>query len=392
MDSQCKPPPTRDFPIQKQGPTLQPITPSGLTTDQLLDKIKPIVQKRAVPAIAVAIVSPSGYDTIVKGTRKEGNPTLATTEDTFMTGPVSSTLVPIVIARLVERGLFAWTSTLEDLLRDLRNEIHPAHHSTTLEMLSCHLSGITTKFPDLDNGQLSSSLIVENINGYEGRRRTLGCLRGPPERVPGPGSSYRNAVNLMILAFVVEVVTNESWETILKREVFEPLRMENTGIGQPDGLVNGESQLPAQPWPHEVSQDGSVPHPLSSSGRSPWLTCSATFPALGVHSTLTDLVIYLQFCLRGKIAPPEPVPPILSFAGRSKLYTPVAGGDFTPGGFDVVQTNESAEVVLRCKGHVSGFSTGIWIAPDTGYAAIIIVNIDGPVGAGIRDEVYDLIA
>jgi CubicO group peptidase (beta-lactamase class C family) len=393
MDGQCAIPPSPDFPSEKKiSNQQQPITPSGLNGEKLSENIESIIQNHTVPAIGVAIVSPSGSETIVRGTRKLGSYTSVTINDTFMTGPVSSTLVPIVLACLVEKGLFFWSSTLEDLLPDILDQIHPAHYKTTLEMLSSHVSGITTKFPDIDGGQLSASLVSENISGYEGRRRTLSCLKVPPERVPGPGSSYRNAVNLMILAFVIETVTSESWEVILKREVFGPLGMEHTGIGQPDGLDDGELEHPTQPWPHEVDADGNISSPLHASQRNPWLTCPATYPALGVHSTLADLVIYLQFCLSESTPPHESIRSILSLAAQSRLYITTTGGDFTPGGFDTARVDWSEELVLRCKGHVSGFSTGIWIAPKTGFAFIIIVNVDGPFGAATRDQVYDLIA
>jgi CubicO group peptidase (beta-lactamase class C family) len=381
-----------DIPSDKQELKLQPITPSNLTADQLSDQIRSIIENRKAPAVGVAIVSPFGSKTIVEGTRKQGSCTSVTTNDSFMIGPVSSTLVPIVLARLVEQEVFSWSSTIEDLLPDFRDEIHPAHYKTSLEMLSSHISGITTKFPDLDGGQVSARLISENIGGYEGRKRTLSCLRVPPERVPGPGSSYRNAVNLMIIAFIAETVTGNKWEAILRRECFEPLGMEHTGIGQPTGLDVDECELPNQPWPHEVGLDGSIPTPLRSSERGPWLTCPATYPALGVHSTFADLIVYLQFCLSWRTSAHDSDQRILSLAAQSKLHASVKNVDFTPGGFDTFQTHWTEEAVLRCKGHVSGFSTGIWIAPKSNYAFIIIVNVDGPFGAAIRDEVYELIA
>jgi CubicO group peptidase (beta-lactamase class C family) len=370
----------------------QILTPSGLTTRQLSDALKAMMKRGGVPAIAIAMVTPTGSHTIVEGFRKYDNITAATTNDSFMVGPVSSTMVPIVLSRLIERGLFSWASTLEELLPELRDEIHPAHHGTTMEMFSAHISGITTKLPELENGQLLADLNSEDINGHDGRRRILRCLLDPPERKPGPGSSYRNAVNLLILAFIAETTTGESWEAIVDREVFQQLRMHQSGIGQPKGLDIGECKSPMQPWPHEIGPDGKTLIPLNSLKRAPWLTCRATYPALGIHSTLSDLITYLQFCLSGTISSDELSQTVLSPASREQLYKRADGSDFTPGGFDIIHTDWASEEVLRCKGHVSGHSTGIWVAPKTGYAFIVIVNVDGPAGASIRDEVYDLMA
>jgi CubicO group peptidase (beta-lactamase class C family) len=367
------------------------LAPSGLSTAQLENEIISILQRRSAPAIAVTIQSAKGNQTIVKGIRKQGQISPVTENDSFMAGPVSSTLVPIILSRLIERKYFTWSSTLPLILPDLHDSIHPSHHDTTIEMFSAHISGITTKFPDLEEGKLSEKLTSADISGYEGRRRTLlSTLKNPPERKPGPGSSYRNAVNLLILAFIVETVTKETWEAIVQKEVFDPIGMKHSGIGQPDGIIDEDNKRPAQPWPHEILGNNETPVPLNTARRAPWLTCSATYPSLGVYSTLADLSTYLRFCLLEEKG--SPLAGVINEDDRGRLQTLAIGGDYTPGGFDIIHPAWAQGTVLKCQGHVSGFSTGVWIAPKLRYAFIVIVNLDGPAGAAVRDEVYKLIA
>jgi hypothetical protein len=132
--------------------------------------------------------------------------------------------------------------------------------------------------------------------------------------------------------------------------------------------------------------------PLDAGKRSeePWLTCAATFPALGVHGALPELIAYLRFWLGG--AGEEASLQIVGLAERQRLCTLPIGGGYNPGGFDVVQPDwVEGSTAMKCEGHVSGFSSGVWIAPEVGYAFYIVVNVDGPVGRAARAEVYRLV-
>jgi D-alanyl-D-alanine carboxypeptidase len=361
------------------------ITPSGLTKNELEAGIERILSGQTIPTIAVITVSPKGTTTTAKGARKHGHNTRVMGDDSFMIGPMSSTMVSVVLASLIEQGVLNWSNTLQELFPDLLNAMDPAHYNTTLKMLSSHVSGITTKFPELGNGRLPAELL--SVGGHEGRRRTLvSVLSNPPERKPGPGSSYRNAVNLMLLAFIIERVTGLSWDEVMQKEVFASLGMGRSGVVTPESFQDADSGEPTKPWPHEISSDSVNPVPLDQVKRGPWLTCAATYPALGVHSRLDDIGTYLNFCLHG-------AGELLSSEGRRVLYTlePESGSDFSAGGFDVFHPEWVDEPVLKCRGHVSGFTTGIWIAPKLGFAFAVIVNVDGKAGAAAVDSVYELI-
>ncbi|KAF2401066.1 beta-lactamase/transpeptidase-like protein [Trichodelitschia bisporula] len=366
-------------------PDPTPVTPSGLTSTQLCSRLSSIVERSNAPAIAVAIQHPNGVETAIHGIRKHGQATAASSADSFMFGPITSTLVPIVLSKLIARGNIRWTDTLADLAPDLVDEIHPAHAATTVEMLATHTSGLTTKLPELrlDGYPLLPTLLRPpkvNSRGTLVLGREMiaeAAMKIPPRRTPGPGSDYRNAVNLIILAYIAEMVTGGRWDTLLQTEVFDPLGMQGCGLGQPPYWSDGSAL-----WPHHPRRGLLVPF-KDEDFPDEWLSCMPTFPALGVHGTLQDLAAYLGFCLGYKS---------LGFSDdeRKRLYT-LNGGTYVPGGFDVVHPAWTEGPVLQCKGHVSGFSTGIWVAAEAGFAFAIVVNVDYASGAAVRDEVYELL-
>ncbi|KAF2435651.1 beta-lactamase/transpeptidase-like protein [Tothia fuscella] len=183
------------------------ITPSGLTKAQVESRIKDLLIKSQIPAAAVVIISSERRTTIGCGIRKHGYNAKVTPDDTWMVGPMSSTMVSLILARLIERKLLSWSDPLEDLLPDFLDVMHLSHRKTNLKMLSSHSSGITTKLPEIKGGDLAATLV--SLDSREGRRRTLeSVFSRPSERTPGTGSAYRNAVNLIILAAIIETTTS----------------------------------------------------------------------------------------------------------------------------------------------------------------------------------------
>lgn len=140
--------------------------------------------------------------------------------------------------------------------------------------------------------------------------------------------------------------------------------MERAGLGRP-GLGGGGFE--GSPFPH--SSPGMI---LLAEEKTVWLDCAATFPALGVHSSLHDVIAYLRFCLEER-------------RENREVYELAPEGKFVKAGFDGI-LREGKEDILQCKGHVSGFATGLWLANDVvGFA--VFVNLDGVEGAQVRDEV-----
>ncbi|RDI79904.1 hypothetical protein Vi05172_g10158 [Venturia inaequalis] len=333
--------------------------PSNQDLEASLSKtLDNILSSHSAPSIALAIAFPTGSHIIAKGTLKHGSQTPITPSSLYMLGPLTSTFIPLILSRLIAQNLFTWNSKITSLLPNI--QIHHEHQETTLEMLARHITGITTKLPEIDHGALASELM--NLSGYKGRHKLVTTvLVAPPDEKPGT-DGYRNAINLLILAFIAETATKKSWEELLKLYIFDIVPMPSAGLGRP----GPEAKFEGCPFPHT-----SPKMVLGEGITTPWLDCKATYPALGVSADLGDVISYLRFCVEEE-------------RRDGAKYELAPGGKFVKAGFDVL-VREGKGDVLQCKGHVSGFATGVLVAGDVAWA--VFVNLDGVEGAEVRDEV-----
>ncbi|KAH0536008.1 hypothetical protein FGG08_007091 [Glutinoglossum americanum] len=360
------------------------LTPWALNTPQKLqNSLDTLIRSGRVPAVAVAIVSPKGADIFVRGVRKQGNNTLTTQNDLFGISPISGTMTVTVLARLIDRGLLSWTNTLDEVLPEYRELIHPGHQHTTLEMFGAHLSGISEDIVTAEDGQLWSYLYDTSISGHEGRRTTLlSYLRKPPDNSPGPTSYEWHSVNLMLIAMVIETVAGSTWETVTKAELFDPLEMYHTGFGQADHIRNSSSANPTQPWPHQP-QAGGPPSPSNPAARGT-SNPPALWPCDGIYSSLPDLCTFLRFYLYGPSD--ASFQSFLSPASWKSLTRPVQGTSITLGQLIQCTRNWAKGSATTTGGQGCGFAASLWVAPEIGKAFVCITNVEGEVGTAVADE------
>ena len=129
-----------------------------------------------------------------------------------------------LLALVIQEGHFSWSSTLFEALPGFN--ISSAHHDTTVEMLTCHRSGITDDyFKDLFFTQS-----LYNMSAIDGRRAVSDrALASPPSQKPG-SYSYANT-NYVLAGRIIEVASNSSAESVLRRRVFDPLGITTAGFG-----------------------------------------------------------------------------------------------------------------------------------------------------------------
>ncbi len=137
-------------------------------------------------------------------------------------GSVTKTFVAATILRLVERGQLQLDAPLTDYLPEQRGRIPNAERITLRQLLS-HTSGV-------DNF-LDVALVVELFN----RPSRAWTLRECYERAvgedavfaPGEDWSYSNT-NYLLLGWIIEAVTGEPHEEVMREEFFEPLDLRAT--------------------------------------------------------------------------------------------------------------------------------------------------------------------
>ncbi|MBT8097386.1 MAG: beta-lactamase family protein [Woeseia sp.] len=153
---------------------------------------------------------------------------------------------------------------------------------------------------------------------------------------PGDGYEYSN-VGYSIAAAIVELASGENYESILKKNFFEPLAMHDTGYRLPDDV---RSRI-AHGRKDDGSDWGSVYENFLADGGPGWHLVGNG----GIHSTLDDMLRWHRGLQDGQI---------LNEASTARLYgkyAPEPGGTFYGYGWSIEETPWGATLITHNGGN-----------------------------------------
>lgn len=202
-------------------------------------------------------------------------------DDLWHIGSLTKSMTATLAARLVEKGLLDWDSTVSAVLGESLPEISPKAREITLLQLLSHRAGIPVDTYEISTAlfNMTDSPLREQRLAYAGMKLEQTLLA-----VPGEAFEYSNA-GYVIAGAMIETATGKSWEQLIQDEVFGPLGLSSAGFGAP-----GTPGVIDQPWGHQpfMSMRGSTPiEPGPDADNPPLLG-----PAGTVHMSLCDLVRY----------------------------------------------------------------------------------------------------
>jgi D-alanyl-D-alanine carboxypeptidase len=336
---------------------------SSANVDSLDAWIDSFRSQHNIPAMAAVVMR---ADTIlargVAGVRHAGVAGAATMRDRFQLGSNTKAITATLIATLVEAGKLSWTTTLGEIFPDIRDSMSPAFREVTVEQLLSHHAGVSpfTETEDEDFKKLP------RLKGTPMERRlafTTWVLRGTPVVPPGTKAVYSNG-GYTIAGAIMERVTGESWESLVRERVFSPLNIHGT-------FAWSDSADVEQPWGHYETPSGVKPvDPRDPGERVP----SIMWPAGAVELSLDDYARFLQLNLRGL----EGRDTILLRAETIKrLHTsPVTPGDNFALGWGVIQEFAGAPARAHV-GSAGAFYAVTILQPTRDLAVAVFANAGG---------------
>ena len=134
----------------------------------------------------------------------------------------------------------------------------------TIHHLLTHTSGIPnfTDFPDYDITKITPASPLQTIARFQDR---------PLHFKPGETWSYSNS-GYILLGYIIEQVSGQSYETFLQQTIFEPVQMKNTGYDHNDiSLATGYTGF----YDHWEKAD--------------YIDMTIPYAAAGLYSTIEDL-------------------------------------------------------------------------------------------------------
>lgn len=210
----------------------------AFASENLDEIVKTAMSGSKVPAVGV-IVMRDGKVTqqTVRGMRRIDRTTPVGTDDVWLIGSTGKVMTVAMLARLVERGVLAWDAPLEKMLPDLAQEMRPEYRKVTLVQLLSHQAGLPR---DLKNLRSAEKSFVDTQPLTRQRLSYISkALKDKPDAVPGAAFGYSNT-GFLVAAVIAEKVTGESYENLMRKEVFQPLGMREVGFGNTnDGQNRG---------------------------------------------------------------------------------------------------------------------------------------------------------
>ena len=204
--------------------------------------------------------------------------------DRWHLGGITKSITATMIARLVESGRMNWTDTPEAVFP--KATIHETWKSVTVRQLLTHTAGAPANFSlGVRRNRLPLGPDCTNAR----RQAVLDVIANPNAGRPGEKYAYSN-VGVTIAGAMAESATGKTWEDLVEREVFAPLKLTGAGFGPPQ---SPEATLD-QPQGHRTFLRSKVAVG-DDADNTPIMG-----PAATIHMTLNDLCTYATEHLRGE--------------------------------------------------------------------------------------------
>lgn len=339
--------------------------------------LRPIAAEGGLPALGAVIVTAAGIEAIgATGVRSWGSRSRVTVADRWHLGSCTKAVTSLVAARLTDRGVLTWETTLGDVFGRTTPGMDSAWRSVSLLLLLSHRSGAALNFDDA----LWEGTVRAGGTPVRQRQALMAqALRSAPPSLPNTVTRYSNAGVIMAGA-MLEALTGLAWEDLVRREVFQPLGMTHSGFGAP-----GRRGAVEQPLGHTRKGSGWAPVPVGPGADNP----PVAGPTGTVHTTLADWARFAAAHLRGRRGDGS----YLSAQGWRRLQE--AGGvdwEYAPG-WVVGRAPWATGPVLRHLGSNQFWVAEATIALDDDVAMLIVTNAaDDSVEAPFKAALAALVA
>jgi CubicO group peptidase (beta-lactamase class C family) len=358
------------------GPLPPPPAIGAAGDGRLAVVLEDIRLRHGLPALAAVLVRGGAViETAATGVRATGQSPAVTTDDRWHIGSLTKSMTATLAAILVERGEIAWTTRVRDVFPDLVSATRNEYRDVSLAELLSHTGGFAT---DLAQAPSWSGLRGETGPLRERRRAFAAELLTLPPAGPRGSYAYSNG-GYVVAGTMLEEVTGELWEDLMRQELFGPLGMTATGFGAP-----GTPGVPNQPWGHVRQGTSWLPIAPGPQADNP----EAVGPAGTVHTTLADYARYVAAHLAGA----RGTGGLLPSAAFTRLHTAAPGTSYALG-WGVGTRSWANGRVLQHSGSNTLWFAVVWIAPERDLAMFAVANAANDAGAaGTDDAIGALVA
>ena len=259
-----------------------------------------------------------------------------TPETKFRLGSITKQFTAMAILILQEQGKLK----LDDPVGKYVDDAPKAWDGVTIHHLLTHTSGIHSYTSDPD--YMKKMAQPETVKGMIARFKDK-----PLDFKPGEKFTYSNS-GYFLLGAVIEKVSGMSYEAFLKRAIFDPLGMKDTGYDHP------KTVLPLRASGYERNEEG-----LHNAA---YLDMAQPYSAGSLYSTVDDLARWDRALADGKL---------ISKDSYTRMFTPVKS-DYAYGW---LVATRSGRKVIGHGGGINGFATEIARYPEQKVCVVVLCNV-----------------
>ena len=336
--------------------------------DELQDLLQELVAKHRVPG-AIAGVSHRGEVlTAATGTANLNTGAPMTPDLAFIAGSITKVWTTTLAMTFVDQGIVQLEVPLVHYLPKLRFADPAATRIVTLRHLLNHSSGLDVGdyFLDRGEGPCAHQIYVDSL-------ARIGQIHRP-----GAYSSYCNG-GFMIVANLLETVTNGSWRKLLTSRVIAPMGLTRTYAEAEDGVLHGMVV-------------GSLPEPgrPGSFSAVPKLLLPKTMAPVGTTLifNVQDLLAFARMHLAGGLA--DNGHRILSEkSARAMATRTIDAPSPNVAGFGLgwMHAVIGGRTILSHGGGSNGGRSLVMVIPDLGLCLASFVNLSTP--GEFQTELHD---
>jgi CubicO group peptidase (beta-lactamase class C family) len=255
----------------------------------------------------------------------------------FRIGSVTKQFTAAGILLLAERGKLS----IDDALGKYIPAVPETWKSVTLRQLLSHTGGIPNFDPDDATIKRRPDTLAQTMARVAAK---------PLEFTPGERYNYSNS-GYMLLGWIIEVASGESYETFLRENIFRPLGMKDSGLDSVAAII------PQRAAGYEREAKGLT--------NARYFDPQGSFASGGIYSTPADLLRWTQALFGGKV---------LSAASLEQMTTPVKNNYAFGLG---VRTIKGRKVISH-NGRVFGFNAHLGYYPESQVTVVVLANFDSP--------------
>lgn len=299
----------------------------------------------------IVLVSKDGKPLLRKGwgmANREWN--IPNAPDTrFRLGSITKQFTAAAILKLAEEGKLS----LQDPVGKYYTDAPAAWEKITIHHLLNHTSGIVS-YTGLPGFFQKESMIA---------RKPAEIVKltqdKPLEFEPGSKMKYNNS-GYILLGCVIEKVSGMAYDEYLKKSLFEPLGLKDTGYDWNQTIIarRASGYLP----------DGK---------NAPYLDMSLPYAAGSLYSTVDDLAVWAAALESGKVVSKE---------HYVKMTTPYLNNY----GYGLVMEKIENHDVVGHGGGINGFNTSLIRAGGDGLTVAVLANQNGPAADRIGKDLVAL--